>query len=87
MRVIKHQAKQGHPVPNKVTAPQGPFSKELLAEPEIVYDYPQAYGEDGEGFELGATVQNNFKPPKYLTCSVCKLRVKETETESHICED
>jgi hypothetical protein len=87
MRVIKHQAKQAHPVPSTLTFPQGPFSSELLAEPEIVYDYHPAYGEDGADHELGSTAQNNFKPVKYLRCSVCMARVIETETSTHVCEE
>jgi hypothetical protein len=86
MRIIKHRAIQAHPFPDKVTDPQGPFSRELLAEPEIVYEYDPAYGEDGSDFLPGATVQNNFKPLKYLTCIVCRARVLETETDNHICE-
>jgi hypothetical protein len=87
MKIINKKAVQAHPVPDRVTAPYGPFSAELLAEPEIIYDYDQAYGEDGSDFAQGATVQNNFKPLKYLRCSVCLVRVLETETESHKCED
>jgi len=87
MKIIKHQAVQVHPVPDRVMTPRGPFSPELLAEPEIIYDYDQAYGEDGSDFNQGATVQNNFKPPRYLRCSVCLVRVLETETQDHICDD
>lgn len=86
MKIINKKAIQAHPVPDKVMVPRGPFSPELLAEPEIVYDYDSAYGEDGSDFAQGATVQNNFNPPRYLRCSLCLVRVLETETEFHICE-
>ena len=87
MKIIKRQAVQIHPVPDRVMYPRGPFSQELLAEPEIIYDYDSAYGEDGADFAQGSTVQNNFNPPRYLRCSVCLVRVLETETENHICEE
>lgn len=87
MKIVKHQAIQIHPVPSKLTAPHGPFSRELLAEPEIIYDYDSAYSEDGSDFLPGATVQNYFKPLKYLRCSVCLIRVLETETANHVCEE
>jgi hypothetical protein len=92
MRIINSQAIQVHPFPDRVTEPKGPFPPELtlghsLSEPEIVYDYDEAYAEDGSGFLPGATVQNNYKPLRYLRCSVCSERVLETETELHICEE
>lgn len=54
------------------------------AQPEIIYSDP-AYSEDGSDFALGATVQNNYKPPKYLRCAACLARVLESETEGHVC--
>ena len=87
MKIINRQAVQAHPFPDKVTAPRGPFSPEVLAEPKIIYDYDSAYSEDGGDFAQGSTVQNNYNPPKYLRCSVCLVRVLETETTAHICED
>lgn len=86
MRVIKHQAKQIHPVPDRLVEPKGPFPRELFSEPEIVYDTP-AYSEDGSDMPLGATAQNNYHPPKYLRCSECLVRVLESETANHVCED
>ena len=85
MRVIKHQAKQVHPVPNRLTEPRGPFPRELFDEPDIVADYDTS--EYGGDMPLGATVQNNYKPPRYLRCAVCMARVLETETEDHVCEE
>lgn len=92
MRITTRQAIQAHPVPTRVTAPQGPFPPELtvghpMAEPEMVYEYEQAVAEDGSDFLPGATSQNNYKPPRYLRCSLCSARVLDTETEYHICED
>lgn len=87
MKIINHKAIQVHAFPDRVTNPQGPFSRELLAEPEIIYDYDPAYGEDGSDFLPGATAQNNFTPLKYLRCSVCLTRVLETETVNHVCEE
>lgn len=57
------------------------------AQSEIVYDYAPAMPEDGSGFLPGATAQNNYKPPVYLRCALCFMRVLETETEDHICEE
>lgn len=87
MRIIKKQALQAHPVPDRIMEPRGPFPQELLAEPEIVYHYEQAMADDGSAFAPGATVQNNFNPVRYLRCSICLARVMSTETESHICGD
>jgi hypothetical protein len=92
MRIINKQAIQVHPVPDRVTSPKGPFPPELtlghpLSEPEIVYDYDEAYAEDGSEFLPGATIQNAYKPLRYLRCSECSARVVETETEFHICEE
>lgn len=92
MRIINKQAIQVHPVPDRVMSPQGPFPPEMtsghsLSEPEIVYDYQEAYAEDGSEFLPGATVQNDYKPLRYLRCSVCSVRVPETETEFHVCEE
>lgn len=78
-RVERKQAVQTHPVPKKVTQPQGPFPAEMFAEPEII-SIPEV-----SEFEPGATVQNNFKPEKYLRCARCLVRVRESETEDHIC--
>lgn len=84
MRIIRTQAVQVHPVPDKITPEYGPFPQELFDEPEIFYADP-AYSEDGLGFMPGSTVQNNFKPVKYLRCIACSARVLETETSSHVC--
>lgn len=54
------------------------------AQPDLIYT-DGAYEEDGSGFALGATVQNNYKPPKYLRCAACLARVLEHETEAHVC--
>jgi len=67
--------------------PKGPFPLEIFDEPKIVDNYSPEYAEDGGNFPLGATVQNNFTPLKYLRCAVCLVRVLETETENHTCED
>jgi hypothetical protein len=75
---------QAHPVPERVTAPNGPFSRELLAEPEIIHDYAPAFQDD---HLPGATAQNNFNPPRYLRCALCSARVLEAETEFHVCEE
>lgn len=56
----------------------------LAAQPEVVYPDP-AYSEDGSDFAPGATVQNNYKPAKYLRCIACQARVLESETSSHVC--
>ena len=87
MKVTKHQAVQVHPVPSHITDPVGPFPRELFKEPEIIDDYEPQLAEDGAGFALGSTAQNNFRPVKHLRCSNCLARVPETETQNHICEE
>ena len=87
MRITKRDAIQVHPVPSRAMDPQGPFPRELFKESAIVSDYDPQYNEDGSGFAPGATAQNNFTPPRHLRCSLCLVRVLETETENHICED
>lgn len=79
VRVERKQAVQTHPVPKKVSAPQGPFPSEMFDEPDII-SVPE-YQE----FAPGATAQNNFRPEKYLRCARCLARVKEADTETHIC--
>lgn len=85
MRVTKKQAVQVHPVPDRVMDPVGPFPHELFREPDIIVDYRQHASEDGSDYALGATAQNNYKPPKYLRCAACLARVLETETDDHMC--
>lgn len=87
MRMTRVKAVQVHAVPERMQDPQGPFPRELFREPEIVSDYEPQYAEDGGGFEPGSTAQNNYRPPKYLRCKACLVRVLESETENHICED
>jgi hypothetical protein len=87
VRVTRVDAVQVHPFPNKVESPKGPFPREMFFEPEIVSDYEPQFNEDGYGFEMGATAQNNFKSPRVLRCGSCLARVKENETEAHVCED
>jgi len=87
MRVTKRNAVQVHPVPKTMMDPKGPFPRELFDEPDIVVDYEPQDNEDGSNFPLGATVQNDFKPIRYLRCSVCLVRVLETETQNHVCEE
>lgn len=87
MKITRVKAIQVHPVPEKVHSPRGPFPPELFREPEIVKDYLSEEDETGNNTPLGATAQNNFKPPKYLRCRVCHTRVLETETELHECPE
>lgn len=87
MRVTKRNAVQVHPVPKTMMDPKGPFPRELFDEPDIVVDYEPQDNEDGSNFPLGATAQNDFKPIRYLRCSVCLVRVLETKTQDHVCED
>lgn len=87
MRVTRKKAVQVHAVPDRVMDPIGPFPRELFKEPKIVDDYAPQYAEDGADFPLGATAQNNYKPPKHLRCGYCLARVLETETEQHVCEE
>jgi hypothetical protein len=87
MKVSRRQAIQVHPVPDRMVEPQGPFPRELFREPKIVIDEDDPYSDDGSNHPLGATVQNNFTPEKYLRCSRCFSRVTESETKNHSCEE
>jgi hypothetical protein len=81
------QTFQGHPVPDRITPPMGPFPPELFRQAPINYEYEQAYAEDGDNFPLGATAQNDFTPLQWLRCYDCHARVREDETEQHECEE
>lgn len=98
--VEKIDAVQIHPVPKHGVRPQGPFPPEMqgyapeygeqahiLAEPKLIREYPAAENDDGSDYALGATAQNNFKPLRYLVCSVCYERVREDLTPDHVCEE
>lgn len=87
MRITKKQAVQVHPVPDRVMNPVGPFPADLFREPDIVVDYNSKNGEDGGDIPLGGTAQNNYRPPRYLRCAVCLVKVLEAETEYHVCEN
>jgi hypothetical protein len=87
MKITKQKAVQVHPVPSVATTPKGPFPRELFAEPVIIENYAPQYNDDGSEFPLGATVQNNFNPPKHLRCAYCLVRVLETETQDHTCDN
>lgn len=87
MRITKKTAIQVHPVPNRVMNPVGPFPPDLFREPDIVVDYTSKNGDDGGDIPLGATAQNNFRPPRFLRCAVCLVKVLETETDTHVCEE
>jgi hypothetical protein len=78
---------QGHPVPTRVTQPQGPFPPELFYQSEVINEYEEAFPEDGGNFALGATAQNNFKPLKWFRCYDCHARVREDELDLHQCEE
>jgi hypothetical protein len=100
LNVQRIAAKQTHPVPKHGMAPQGPFPPEMqgydeatnrfahiLAEPKLVYDYQAAESDDGSDFELGTTAQNNYRPIRWLRCGTCLERVREDETQFHVCEE
>ena len=85
MRIQRHNSVQVHPVPDRITDPQGPFPREMFDEPEIIVEYEQMFPEDGSNFPAGSTAQNNFKPPRTLVCSHCEARVLENRTGDHVC--
>ena len=88
MHVIRTVATyQGHPVPDRITRPRGPFPPELFINEPTVYEYEQAYPEDGSDFQEGATAQNNFVPLKWYRCYDCHERVREDELDDHECEE
>jgi len=85
MKVIRKQAVQVHPVPDRITEPQGTFPRELFREQRIVTDYQSAYDEDGSDVPIGGTVQNNFE--RVMRCARCFEKVLQSETKDHVCED
>jgi len=85
MRITKKAAVQVHPVPDRVMDPVGPFPPHLFKEPDIVVDYSSKNGDDGGDIPLGGTVQNNYRPPRYMRCAACLARVLEQDTENHVC--
>ena len=85
MRLQRHNAVQVHPVPSHIVTPQGPFPREMFAEPEIIDNYDPEFSEDGSNFPIGATAQNNFKSPRIMICSHCGARVPENKTGDHVC--
>jgi hypothetical protein len=62
-----------------------PLDADIYQDPEMVYDYEEAYPDNGDDFELGATAQNNFTPPRWLRCFDCDERVRENEVDDHDC--
>jgi hypothetical protein len=87
MKITRVKAIQAHPVPEKAYQAKGPFPDHLFRESKIVFDYEPENDENGNNFPLGATAQNNFKPPKYLRCKACHARVTEEEAVLHECEN
>lgn len=87
MRVIRVDAVQAHPVPKHAYyPPSNVFSRDVTADPEIVYDYQSEDDEGTSSLGAGATAQNNYKAPKYYRCRTCSARVTEDEISSHECE-
>jgi hypothetical protein len=86
MRITRIKAVQAHPVPDSVRHPRGPFPRELFAEPEIVVEYSSEQDESGREFDVGATAQNNYQPPKYYYCKYCHERVVEFDLDLHECD-
>ena len=75
------QTRQPHPVPDKKTAPRGPFPPELFFTTPICSDYePQE-----DRYLPGATAQNDFKPDRLFRCRDCLMDVYESETPYHEC--
>lgn len=87
MKITRVQAIQAHPVPKRVYEPRGPFPEHLFDEPEIVDEYDLEQDENGSGFSLGATAQNNYKPIKSYRCKACDAKVTASQLDSHVCED
>jgi hypothetical protein len=81
MRVIRTPAYQGHAIPSKAGYAVGPFSPEVLAKNEIVFD-------EGEPqLPYGATAQNNYQGIKLYRCRYCGETVTEDEIDAHYCTE
>lgn len=88
-RIQRVPTKQGHYVPARAHAPNGPFPAELYSSQPVVTDYiPIESG--GPELPEGATAQNNYKPPKpkrWFRCSDCDELLPESALDAHECDE
>lgn len=86
MKIEKIVTKQGHPVPNTVMSPRGPFPPELLEEPRVVYDYAKQPENGDHDIPVEGTAQNDYKEMRWFKCNYCGAVISETQLEIHLCE-
>ena len=71
MRIIRRQAKQGHPIPSHSHAPRGPFDPALYHKSPI--KYPDNSPSAGQG--------------ELYSCRECGMHLYEDELADHRCHD
>ena len=76
MRISKHQAYQGHPVPNHAYYPRDPFDREVKKAPKLEYD--ESNGDFSDDMD---------EQPKLFKCKTCDMILSYDELSSHGCED
>lgn len=79
MRIIRTPAYQGHAVPRTAGRANGPFNPDVLAEPKIVVQEPEAE-------PYNANAQNGFLGETLYRCQYCGEVVPESEIDMHYCE-
>jgi len=86
MKIETIITKQGHPVPNTVMQPRGPFPPELLEEPKVVYEYDKQAENGGYEVPIEGTAQNDYKEMRWFKCNYCLTVISENHLETHLCE-
>lgn len=81
MRVIRRPAVQGHAIPQTAHRPNGPFNREILAQPEVLHEDPV------DDTPYGATAQNDYRGLTLYRCSYCGDTVTEEEVDAHYCSE
>lgn len=77
MPIVRKHAKMGHPVPQGMTRPRGPFPAEIFQQAPVVYDYE----------EHGDSLHEALDDVRYFRCKECTLILAEYELEAHECEE
>lgn len=87
MKITRVVTRQGHPVPDRVIAPRGPFPPEILAEPVVIDDYEPQDDSGGAPIPSDGTAQNGFRAVRWFRCRDCSEVLRENELEEHDCPE
>lgn len=85
MRIRRVQAEQAHAVPVVAYTARDPFA--VRWNPQITVSEDRDIDEGGGWTPPGSNAQNGFKEVKWFRCNECGEILRETHTDSHICED